>query len=606
MPGSTTVDRSRYTFFLRRRTFAYAYGLSAGVFAFLPALALLCGLAGVIAYLACVIGVVLMGLLGWGAMIVGGLAVVVGIGMHKEKKPEGPGVAGVGVLVFVAGLALRYVFEGWYEPVWTSKEPAAKACFDAANSVIVDAFLAYDFYSWPWALAVAATAAAALTLLLLAALWLETALKYAVLRIGYLCPKCHQCLVPHFRCPKCANLLTDLRPSAYGVWHAACGGCGTRLPTTDLGGRLRLDKVCRNDACRTDLTDPALGAMSECRIAVVGAQSSGKTALMLSAVWQMEEDFAPARKLKMAFASAAEEQAYRQAVAQLRRGQVPPKTGTSAAPHAFNVSLKPAGGRGTLLYLYDTAGEDFEDGAASLSSHLFDKRLDGVLFVLDPFAEKGWVGRLTPSERGRTNPAAKEATEILGQLLPHWERCLHVPPSGRFPIPLAVVVTKVDAAGLGQELGGRDEVAGFRGSPEAAAARAEGGSARVRQFLDRAGMGNFVRVVEERFDEVTFFGATALGRQPDPRNSTAFRPRGVLGPLVWLCVRTHAITDAPGALRAARHLISFGRRCLRGAEGGAARAAAWALLLAAMAAVGAGALWVAVTAFASLLGAGSP
>jgi hypothetical protein len=528
-----------------------------------------------------------MFLLSWGAMIGGGLLFAAGFETRKTDEDTGNGMLGGGVVIFILGLFFRWLFEGSYSPLMAAAESSSGACFTLAyRKVILSLFIDHKVYLWSWSVFAATLTAAGLTGLVLGALRLESAVKYAMLKIGYRCPVCHSCRVPHFRCHKCSALITDLRPTIYGIFQAQCGNCRAIVSTTDLGGRLRLEKVCSSPGCSHDLTDKALGTMSEFGIAVVGATSSGKTALMLSSVWQFEEDFAPGQRLKVDFANPSEERNYRQAVQELRKGRVPPKTGVMAVPRAFNLSLQPRSGRGALLYLYDAAGEAFEEGAAGLAGHSFHRRIDGVIFVLDPFAEQEWRRRLPAAARGQVNPAAVEATEILGQLLPHWERCLHIPSHGRFPFPLALVVTKMDACGLEKVLGGREELVGFRGPVSDAAERAVRGSDELRQFLLAAGLGNLLRMLEERFADVAYFGATALGRLPDPKDASPFRPRGVLAPLVWLCDKAHALTDTPGLLQAGRHVWSFIRRCLRGAEGGWARAGAWATLTVGITAAG--------------------
>ena len=94
--------------------------------------------------------------------------------------------------------------------------------------------------------------AAGSLLLAIGVLRSEQFVKYAVFKVGYRCPKCHERGLPQFRCPGCKDLIRDLRPSIHGIWTARCD-CGRVLPTTDLGGRLRLEKVCQNPKCRRRL-----------------------------------------------------------------------------------------------------------------------------------------------------------------------------------------------------------------------------------------------------------------------------------------------------------------------------------------------------------------
>ncbi len=58
--------------------------------------------------------------------------------------------------------------------------------------------------------------------------------------------------------------------------------------------------------------------------------------------------------------------------------------------------------------------------------------------------------------------------------------------------------------------------------------------------------GNTVRTLEQRFAGVRYFGCTALGRAPDPRNTSPVRPAGVAEPLLWLLGLDPSSMKTPG------------------------------------------------------------
>src|SRR6266404_2270568 len=97
------IDRSRFHFCLRRTTLLGSLGISTGLFSLLPAVCLLLLLAGGLAFVGCWLGVAIMGLLGYVVPIVGGLAVVSGISMVKEKSDSGGATLGGGVTALVIG-----------------------------------------------------------------------------------------------------------------------------------------------------------------------------------------------------------------------------------------------------------------------------------------------------------------------------------------------------------------------------------------------------------------------------------------------------------------------------------------------------------------------
>lgn len=368
--------------------------------------------------------------------------------------------------------------------------------------------------------------------------------------------------------------------------------CSYVLPTVNFLGRLTLDKVCPK--CGAELTNVALGHAPEFRLAIVGAQSGGKTNLLIAAVWQFEQVFAPANGLRVAFGSPAEETAYRALVVRLQKGQPLDKTLPVPIPQAFTLSftlsiVEEDGEQNCLLYLYDAAGEDFEDEQV-LGGHPLD-RYDGLLFVIDPFCEEGVrlgaLGPLDPAEVGRANASGTKANFIAARLVNALEKRLGIPPGGVFRMPVAVIVTKVDVCGLGSRLGigSRDLDQPFP-SFTAAATWAEGDRDRVRDFLRQIGLGNVVQLLDQRFHATCYFGASPLGRSLDYANNSSFRPRGVLAPLVWLCDQTNALCDLDpfDILFVNSHV--YLARALHGREGTDMRVYAWLGLAACVLLVG--------------------
>jgi hypothetical protein len=233
-----------------------------------------------------------------------------------------------------------------------------------------------------------------------------------------------------------------------------------------------------------------------------------------------------------------------------------------------------------LLYLYDAAGEDFEAGDLAVGTHGlsgqdFHRFIDGVAFVVDPFAEEHFQHRGTA--HSADNPARHDAAFVLGRLLPFWERLLQVGADRPIPVPVAVVVTKVDACGLEPYLTPQDTPR-VEESTARAASVAEEDSAVVRQFLIGCGAGAAVSLLEERFTRVAYFGVSALGRGNDPADISPLRSRRVLGPLVWLCYQTRALTDRSPLVQSLGHALDYGLRCLHGREGEPVRLASWCLL----------------------------
>lgn len=581
------INRSQPLYILRLRTLGEATALSFAIFALLPLVAAICVVAGWIAFLACWVPVVVMAVLSWGLLIGGGIAVIGGMG---EKNPA---LTGGGIAAAIPGAYLCMLFSDWYKPCIDAANASVMACSNAGWFVFSDVFLGFYVHVWSWGVIGSALVAFGAVWLTIFALWLEAPLKYSLLKIGYACPDCHKRREPFFRCSKCSSLIKDLKPSRYGVFLAKCGSCGDQLPTLDLNGRLRLAKVCSNSGCSQDLKDDALGNQSEYHIAVVGAASSGKTNLMVMAIHQLEQAFAPANQLSLAFANQREERTYRLWIKGFQSGRVMGKTGVAPTPKAFNLSIQPTQGMGSLLYLYDAAGEDFlsED---SLQSHSFQNYVDGVLFVVDPLAEttvRSAVSdpRLT-AELTQSNPAVVEASSIMARLVSSLERALRIGAGKRFPVPLAIAVTKVDACGLEAELGGIRDITRQYATMAEAVREAEAYTDSPRRFLERAGLQSFLRIADSRFSRVACFAVSALGRVPNPNDNSPFRPRGSVTPLVWLMCRIGALSDGSNFQRIVQNAWVSYVCAMRGGDSVQARSIAWSLTVGA-AAVGICGVW---------------
>jgi hypothetical protein len=88
-------------------------------------------------------------------------------------------------------------------------------------------------------------------------------------------------------------------------------------------------------------------------------------------------------------------------------------------------------------------------------------------------------------------------------------------------LPVAVVVSKVDAIDAGDVDAGDGIAPGDQGE-------------KVSGWLEAHGGGNLVRLLAAEFGSCRFFAVSSLGRTPDPSNSSAFSPNGTLEPFFWL------------------------------------------------------------------------
>jgi len=568
------IDRTKRHLCLRLCTVGRAAAVSFVIFSLLPLAAFICLAAGWISFTACWIPIVVLSVLGFVGVAGGVLAFIGGcVGKNGE-------VIGGGVVAFFVGGFLMNLLEEWRKPLVQAADSSLAACAGSGSFLFNDMFVGFRVYILSWGVLAAALLASLAVLATIGLLRLEVPLKYTFLRIGYACPDCHRKAVPHFRCPKCSSLISDLRPSPYGVLQAKCSKCGATLPTLDTLGRLSLQKVCSSSDCSRDLDDPAFGRNGEFHFAIIGATSSGKTNLMVTSVWRFEQAFAPANGLTVAFANSTEKHVYDQWVRRLMSGQVMDKTDSRYQPRAFTLTVNSAAGLGCRLYVYDAAGDDFAE-EDRMAGHHFQEFIDGIIFVLDPFAEQEIRAALLAHGKGtelkKTNPAPVAAHEIVARMVSRLEGVMHVAAGGTFPIPIAVVLTKGDAGELEREIGAIRSTEQHYTGISAATQDGERQAADVRRFLAKSGLDNTLRILETRFARVGYFLTSALGRNADGGDSSAFRPRGVIAPLVWLCYYSQAMTGAATMKQICQNSWVILRRSLRGQEGQKTWMLAWGL-----------------------------
>lgn len=548
------IDRSRRRlhFCLRPTTIGLAAIVSASAFLILPLIALICVIAGGFAYVGCVLAMMLLGLAGALLAIVGGIALVAGLlGGGSETAGGGVVVGGIGL----AGVALH---GHWNKPVCAAGEAALARCSEAAEFITMQVFLGNHVYLWAWSVLAITTTVALAILALIGILRCETLVKARLQHIRYTCPACHQQGLPRFRCPSCSELVSDLAPSTYGIFHARCAKCQAELPTLDSLGRLALPKVCGNHNCSADLAHSAIGKQGELHIGFVGAQSSGKTTLMIVSLWQVVQQFAAKFGLQVQFTDDQQKRTLHDFVGRLASGDRLAKTASMPRPRAFNVALNTNKGPGRIVYFYDAAGEDFTE-EARMSGHRFHRFLDGLVLVVDPFAEAlVRPGRTEASNRkawSEVNPAATDVAAVFQPFITRLEQQMNVSAEGKFPIPIAVVVTKMGAmstmpwSSLIQKGGEAAAVKPCSQGPNVAATTGKKLSISIRDFLLNMGLANLVLGLETRFRKVAYFTTSAIEELPATSRPSA-RPRAAV-PLLWLMQQAGALPAAPQSKDAA-------------------------------------------------------
>jgi hypothetical protein len=343
-------------------------------------------------------------------------------------------------------------------------------------------------------------------------------------RIYLVCPSrdCHLPIpLPVYRCPKCGATHKSLMPGSYGAFQRRCQ-CGEWLPTLFILGRSRIPAFCPHVACGRPLND-AIGSARNVHIPVVGGPFVGKTAFLTATMLEIRKK----NSARMTFPEHSDEAAFDAAAQRFARGITVEKT-IGASPNAMLVRVEDVHQGQSLLYIYDAAGELYA-GTSDLRRQNFFTHAHAVALLIDPFS-------ITEVRTNRARDlialgpeirASGEAPENVYSRLVMTLR--EQRKDSRISVPLAIIVTKVDAIGIEDEIA---EIARAFAASAAATGNKKTPDA-VREWLVRHGEGNLVRSAETDFKKVRYFACSALGRMPSI-STGAFKSRGVLAPFEWL------------------------------------------------------------------------
>lgn len=350
------------------------------------------------------------------------------------------------------------------------------------------------------------------------------------------CPECHaKSRLPEHFCPQCGEVHRRLIPSSYGILHHTCQ-CGEKLPATFFLKRGQLKSRCPDCQC---FLEAGHTESRKAFVPVFGGPAVGKSAFLFSAVSQLMDHTARSG-LQTSFLESRTEGELARARQQLSQGRAPEKT-LSTLPRAFNLQIQAAGRDPRVLYLYDPAGEAFNE-TEGLVLHRYQAYLSGLVFLIDPFTIPAvcaeYADRLE-SIRDALNPSKLPIEDALARILISMEEHFGLGKTTRLKVPVAVVINKIDAFDLEARIGEPAVRQRVQSSPtpvDLASARDE----LLRDQLRRWGQGDVVQQLETRCARVRYFTCSALGHMPDG-SAQAFEARGVLEPLLWILGETDSV-----------------------------------------------------------------
>jgi hypothetical protein len=315
----------------------------------------------------------------------------------------------------------------------------------------------------------------------------------------------YRCLGPHSTADRMAgdDLHRDLRPGRLGVLWRRCA-CGTTQPTTVLRAAWsrRLQACC--PTCARPLPHGS-AALTDVRIPVFGAASSGKTQLIMAVLVTLRR-LTTARRVRLSWPDERSEQTYRDYALVVEQDLPAPKTSAARPPAAVTVRLD-KGRHRALLHLFDAAGELLVDRKENAHLSYLD-HAGSLVFVLDPFSirtVRDTYGGEFPELFAEANPAVHDPEDSY-QATATRLQTYGVRTTGK---PLAFVVTKADLL---------EKLSIGPATPTSSA---------VRGWLADQGLDNLVLAAERDFREVRYFLVSGKSLDVD----------GAFAPVDWLMTK---------------------------------------------------------------------
>ena len=379
--------------------------------------------------------------------------------------------------------------------------------------------------------------------------------------IAGMCPVCKTPFtLPGYRCPSCKAIHYRLRPGRYGILHHTCS-CGQKLPSTRFGSavptgggapfkRADLKAVCTNPALPHDIEGAE--ARTVC-IPLAGGRSTGKTAFMNAIAYTLTERIAPARGLSAVCLPDAAAALHRAALDDYATGEVSMTlestdlTAPTSTPLSFRLhgdSLEPD----RIVHVVDTPGEVF------VANTEHERQLQygaaaGVALMIDPMSIPA-VGDVRRRLLGMVDSAGvgnEDPNRVLAALIAKMQDAAGIPAGEKLRVPLAIVLSKIDQAGLAPFFDA--DAARALSLRDPSLDPADIHDALCRAFLADNGMGNFLNTVAARFETARYFACSAIGHA---RGAGRYAPQGVMEPIAWILAQADAPLCRALGLDAAR------------------------------------------------------
>lgn len=260
-------------------------------------------------------------------------------------------------------------------------------------------------------------------------------------KIRGVCPSClSQFNIPHYICPNCGRIHKMLIPGPYGIMKRRCK-CKEVIPCTNFGGRYKLKALC--PVCGEDIESRESSPLC---IPVVGAESSGKTSFIYSAINTLRDYISKEKNWSVSFLNENFNYTLLKYLESFKRG-IPPKKTDGIHPEVYNVFINsPKFSSEKLLYFYDIGGEYF-NSRTNIRTQKYYGYTEGVIFVIDPLGTAGaqkYVLRNDFAEKSTNNI---NIHDFIDRFILAFREINEIEPKKLIPIPCAIIINKMDLFG---------------------------------------------------------------------------------------------------------------------------------------------------------------
>lgn len=393
------------------------------------------------------------------------------------------------------------------------------------------------------------------------ALLLEN-LFYASRKISYRCPYCkNEYKIPVYICPEphCGAKHKRLRPGVFGVGKRRCVCGKTILPLKAKGKgfywvyenvmkrgkpavkrrkeRFRFSEL--HSECPICGNQYDAGLTKPTSIALIGGAAAGKTTFKVAFAYTFLDEEAVKAGMEFDFPDPESEREYERAIRCFKGQDIILGTNRGAANDisTFSFSLsnrKFAAPR--MIHIYDMPGEIFESGDAKEGwrNYTFS---EGMVFLIDPFSLPGLRDLLRDEVKSASMGICEtEMNALIDSLINTLSNEKVKKKNGKFTIPVALTINKVDTPALKKMCGGDAVNALMEGCPEMFSDYFVATDYVCRCFLARNNGIGFIANLDNNFGTVHFFFSSPMGYVPTSQRSR-FRPVNVLPIMQWMMLR---------------------------------------------------------------------